>query len=204
MKRKFTAFLVIAALLTSLLSFNVFAATYNAEFSAQFNPEINADIGEWPDLGDTAKVTFSEGSAATITIDFGAPVAFGGNYAAVNTDFPFADDVAASITSFKLDGNAVNMAAAYLNNEGLNGGLRLTICNKWNSNITSQPVDVATLGEFSVLEVTFIVGEAAAAPEAAAAAPRTGDSSMIALFGLLFTLSAAGFAVLRARKKVIQ
>jgi LPXTG-motif cell wall-anchored protein len=189
--------LALSVLLVAMFAMPAFAATFNAEFGAQFNTDVNSELGEWPDLG--AKTTFEAGKAATITVDFDAPVAFGGNYAAINTNFPFDDDVVASITSFKVDGAAVSMGAAFLNAEGIDGGLRLTICNKWNSDIATQPLDVATLGEFTKLEITFIVGEAAGNGGGSNSAGKTNDSTMIGLALLALGLAAAGAFFLRRK-----
>ena len=87
----------------------------------------------------------------------GKTVKFGSNYIAVNTDVPFVEGIEAEITSFKLDGEEVEMGDAFLNSEGINGGLRLTIANKWNDQIAEQPVDPDELGEFQTIEVSFIV-----------------------------------------------
>ena len=152
--RLILSLILAAALLSGLFIPAALAEVYTAEFGAQFNPDVNADVGEWPDLSAYA-ISFVAGEEAVILIEFDAPVAFGGNYAAINTNF--AADGAGKMISFKLDGNDVAMGDVYLNNEGIDGGLRLTICNKWNSNITEQPVDVETLGEFTTLEIVFCV-----------------------------------------------
>jgi hypothetical protein len=128
---------------------------FTAQFGAQFDTDVNADVGEWPDLSDY-EVTFNLDEEVTITIEFDDPVAFGGNYAAINTDVPFPDGTGI-ITSFKLDGEEISMGPAFLNDEGIRDGLRLTICNKWNNDISPQPLDLDTVGEFSKLEITFIV-----------------------------------------------
>jgi len=172
-KNRFSVFLTaVLMFLTLVPAVTAQAADYNAAFGAQFNPEVNADVGEWPDLSEY-NITFDMGEEVTLTIEFDAPVAFGGNYAAIDTDFPA--NGAGSIISLKLDGNEVPMGAAYLNNEGIDGGLRLTICNKWNGDITEQPVDVETLGEFSKLEVTFVVNKGEDAAEEAPPEPAGPD-----------------------------
>jgi hypothetical protein len=190
-----------AVVLITVLAVPAFAASYKAEFGAQFDSDVNADVGEWPD-SSTWVTTFEEGKAATITITFDAPVAFGGNYAAVNTDFPFTDGMTANFTSLKLDGKTISVGAAYLNTEGINGGLRLTLCNKWNSDISAQPVDVATLGEFSKIEITFVVGEpVAGSTGSTGSAAKTGDATLITLaFAALALAACAGVLTIRKIK----
>jgi hypothetical protein len=136
----------------------VASGEFTAEFSAQLNPDVNADVGEWPNaLMSQHSVTFNHEEAATITIEFDAPVAFGGNYAAINTNVPFPEGDGA-ILSFRLDDEPIMMNPAFRNNEGIDGGLRLALCNKWNNDIDEQPIDLDTLGEFSKLEITFMTG----------------------------------------------
>ncbi|MCL2084334.1 MAG: hypothetical protein FWH06_03625, partial [Oscillospiraceae bacterium] len=129
-------------------------ATYNAEFGAQFDDSVT-DVNGW-EIGDPAKTTFKIGEDVSIAITFDEIVKFGENYAAINTDVPFPGSTAV-IKSLKLDGAEIPMGDAYINGEGMSNGLRLTICNKWNSDITEQPLDVATLDEFTSIEIIFTV-----------------------------------------------
>jgi hypothetical protein len=159
MKKRFLPITLAIMLIITFIPFGPAALAegeFTARFEAQFDPGVNDDVGEWPDLGEF-EVKFELEEEAHIVIEFDAPVAFGGNYAAVNTDVPFPGG-AGAITSFKLDGQEIRMRPAFLNGEGIDGGLRLTLCNKWNSDIATQPVDVEHLGEFSKIEITFIAG----------------------------------------------
>ncbi|MCL2030080.1 MAG: hypothetical protein FWG93_00900 [Oscillospiraceae bacterium] len=169
-KRLWVLTLALALILTLIPAVSA-AGEYTAEFAAQFNPDVNGDVGEWPDLSGVS-IAFDLGAESTLTVEFDAPVAFGGNYAAINTDVPFPGHTG-EIVSFTLDGVEVEMGAAYINGEGIGGGLRLALCNKWNSDIEEQPVDVETLGEFSVLEITFIVFSSDEPPPPPPPAPET-------------------------------
>jgi len=146
---------------------------YYAEYGAQMDPVDGWGLGE---LGATG---FVLGQPAVIEIDFGETVSFGeGNYIAINTNLPnpldgppFADTDMAQILSFKLDGNEVSMGDVLLNAEGMpaidnsSDGLRLTLANKWNGDISEQPVDPETLGEFQTLRIEFIVNYVGEPPE---------------------------------------
>ena len=188
------------------------ADEYTAEFGAQFNKDINETVGEWPSFSD-AKVTFTEGVEATFTYTFDSNVKFAGNYVAINTNYPYSEGVSANVTSIKVDGVAVEMGDAYLNNEGTDDGLRLTLTNLWNSDIVTQPMDASAVPEFKTIEIKFIVGEpetttaeettpaetttasGAGAGETTTAAtgtgtPSTGDTAMVGLFVALAAVSA--------------
>lgn len=161
MKKTFKkiAAVAMAAMMTLGCAMSTMAADeYTAEFGAQFNKDVNETVGEWPSFSD-AKVTFTEGTEATFTYTFDENVQFAGNYVAINTNYPYSDDVVANITSVKVDGVAVTTADAYLNNEGTDGGLRLTLTNLWNSDITTQPMDASAVPAFKTIEIKFIVGD---------------------------------------------
>ena len=138
---------------------------FKAEFGAQFD---STTTDEWPSFADKT-VAFDYDKEVTMSLDMGKAVKFGGNYIAINTDVPYVEGMTADVTSFKLDGAEVEMGAAYLNNEGTNSGLRLTILNLWNADIAEQPVDAASLGEFQTIDITFIVNN----PDAAEAEDAT-------------------------------
>ncbi|MCL2079246.1 MAG: hypothetical protein FWH17_05300 [Oscillospiraceae bacterium] len=139
---------------------------YTAQFGAQMDP-----VDGWG-LGDIAATTFLIGETALIAVDFGEVVSFGdGNYIAIETNIPnpyggvpiFSDPNTAQILSFRLDGVEVDMGNVLINAEGMEAidgsgaGLRLTLCNKWNGDITSQPVDPTELGEFTTMEIEFVI-----------------------------------------------
>jgi len=146
---------------------------YFARFGAQMDP-----VDGWG-LGRIAETGFVLGQRAIIDIDFGEPVSFGdGNYIAIETNLPntfegiFADPDMARILVFELDGNDVEMSHALLNAEGMdaldgsaNDGVRLTITNKWNGDISEQPFDPDTVGEFQTLRIEFIINYVGEAPE---------------------------------------
>ena len=159
MKKRLLPIILAIILIMTFIPFGpsaVASGEFTAEFSAQFNPDVNGDVGEWPDLSEYS-VAFNHEEAATIVIEFDAPVAFGGNYAAINTNVPFPGGDGA-ILAFRLDDELIMMNPAFRNGEGTGGGLRLALCNKWNNDIDVQPIDLDTLGEFSKLEITFMTG----------------------------------------------
>lgn len=131
------------------------SGTYTAEFGAQFDSSLG---DEWPSFSDKT-VKFDYDKEASISIDMGSEVAFGGNYIAVNTDAPFIEGVSTGkITSFKLDGKEIPLGETYVNGEGTNGGVRLTILNLWNDQIENQPLDVADLpATFQTIDIKFVV-----------------------------------------------
>ena len=146
---------------------------FEAEFGAQFDKETT---DEWPSFADQ-KVSFDYGEEVTLTIDMGKKVKFGGNYAALNTNVPYVEGMVADFVSISFDGVAAEMGAAYLNDEGTDGGLRLTICTLWNDKITEQPLDLSTVGEFQVMEIKFKVEEPAPEAEDTSAEGDTGDDA---------------------------
>ena len=165
MKRTLSLALALTMVLALTLVYapTAYAAGYTANFGAQFNPDVNGDLGEWFDTADYGgRTAFVEGDEYTMTLEFPSTVAFGGNYAAIDTNFPYTPDALGTILSFKLDGNEVSMSDSLTQDEG--GNVRLTLCNKWNSDISEQPVDLETLGEFSKIEVTFTVSRSGGIP----------------------------------------
>ena len=140
-----------------------------AELGAQFD-KTDGVIAEWPAL---PKATIkADGTDATLTYDFsqyGAPVKFGGNYVAIQTDLPWedydnntnlynADNV--KVSSIKLDGKEYgDLTKLAVNNEG--GGLRITLMNEWNDNFKNgnAPLSGVELPSFTKFEITFSVGE---------------------------------------------
>jgi hypothetical protein len=179
------AFIISVLMLTALLPTVAFAAdeTFTASFGAQFDKELNEEVGEWPDLSDF-DVEFTLGAETTITLEFDEPVALTGNFAGLNTDAPYPDNTGDFI-SIKLDGVEISKNAAYVNSEGIDGGVRLTLFNAWNSDILSQPVDIANFSPFTKLEITFVINEddgtaAAAVPVVVEAPPAaTGGNAII-------------------------
>ncbi|MCL2638380.1 MAG: hypothetical protein FWD48_08410 [Oscillospiraceae bacterium] len=158
-KASFWALIISVLMLTALLPMGTaFAATetFNAQFAAQFDGSVS-DVNGW-ELGDIAATSFGIGETATISITFDEPVKFDENYAAIETSVPYPEYTAA-ITSFKLDGAEIAMGAAFINDEGMEKGstLRLTICNRWNSDIEVQPLEVGGLDEFTSIEISFVV-----------------------------------------------
>ena len=134
------------------------ADEFTAIFAAYLDEGVNPDIGAWADLAEFGgEITFSAGEEVTISIDFGAPTGFSGPFAAINTNFPIGDLGFAQITSFLLDGEDVPLMAQFINDEGIDGGVRLTVSNTWNGDIEVQPVDLSEVGEFTTLEISFIV-----------------------------------------------
>jgi len=138
-----------------VLEANPQTGTYTAEFGAQFDSKLG---DEWPSFADKT-VKFDYDKECTIKLDMGSEVAFGGNYIAINTDAPYVEGVStAAIKSFKLDGKEIKLGDVYLNEEGIDGGLRLTLLNKWNDKITEQPLNTDDLPEkFQTIEITFVV-----------------------------------------------
>ncbi|MDR2598781.1 MAG: hypothetical protein LBC73_00715 [Oscillospiraceae bacterium] len=147
---------------------------YLARLGAQMDP-----VNGW-DLGAKGSTGFVLGTPAVIEIDFEEDVSFGdGNYIAIETNLPnpfedvtiFSDPDMAQILSFTLDGNEVSMGDVLINAEGMdsiNGsgpGLRLTITNKWNGDISEQPLDPEDLGEFQKLRIEFIINYVGEPPE---------------------------------------
>ncbi len=130
---------------------------YKAEFGAQFDSSLT---DEWPSFADQT-INFDTDKVATIKIDLGKKGKFGANYVALNTNIPYNEALTAEVTSFKLDGKEVEGIAldkVFLNEEGIDGGLRLTFCNKWNDKISECVIDdPAALGEFQTIEITFKV-----------------------------------------------
>lgn len=135
---------------------NAKADEYTAEFGAQFDTTVNETVGEWPSFAD-AKVIFTEGETATFSYTFDSNVKFAGNYAAINTNYPYVEGIDAAFVSVKLDGVEMEVGAAFLNNEGTDGGLRLTLTNLWNGDITTQPADISSFPEFKTIEISFVV-----------------------------------------------
>ena len=146
---------------------------YIARFGAQMDP-----VDGWG-LGRMAETGFVMGQPGIIDIDFGETVSFGdGNYIAIETNLPnpfddvdmFSDPNMASILSFQLDGNEVEMDDVMINAEGMaaidgsSTGLRLTLANKWAG--IEGPVDPAELGEFQTLRIEFVINYVGDAPEA--------------------------------------
>ena len=129
---------------------------YKAQMGAQFDTTVNATVGEWPDLsGGAVKVEL--GKEATLTYTFDSEVKFAGNYVGVDTNFPYAADAVAKFVSVKVDGKDVTVGDAFLSAEGIDGGLRLTLTNLWNGDITTQPMDAASVPAFKTIEIKFIV-----------------------------------------------
>ncbi len=189
------------------------AGSYNAEFGAFFNDpsEATDDDGGWLNLGDAAKTTFTDdGSVATITVELAEERSFEGSYAAILTDYPFDEEDLpdAKLISIKLDGKEYKPTTQYLNQEGLNdkdgnAGLRINICNHWNSDITEQPLDLEDIKDvkFKKVEVSFSLKSADAAAESSSSsaesstgtdtATKTGDSTMVAVLAVVALLSLA-------------
>ena len=190
------------------------AEQYDAQFEAFFNdpdPENDKDDGGWPDLGDAAKTTFTDdGSVTTITVEFAEERSFAGPYASVKTSYPFDEEDLpdAKLISIKLDGKEYKPTTQYLNQEGLNdkdgnAGLRINICNHWNSDITEQPLDLEDIKDvkFKKVEVSFSLKSADAAAESSSSsaesstgtdtATKTGDSTMVAVLAVVALLSLA-------------
>ncbi|MCL2819871.1 MAG: hypothetical protein FWD38_03470 [Oscillospiraceae bacterium] len=159
--------------------FNTLEITFivRGVYFAQFAAQMSDDIG-W-ELGDFAATGFVLGQPAVLDIDFGDKVNFGdGNYVAINTNLPntfdgiFADTDMAQILSFQLDGNEIPMGDVLLNPEGLapldgsdNEGVRLNFTNKWNGDISEQPFDPDTVGDFQTLRIEFIIHYVGDPPE---------------------------------------
>ena len=162
--KRFMALLLTAVLILVMvpaMHTQVAAQEFTAVFIAYFNDSVNSDVGSWPDLSEYGgETSFLAGQEATISIDFGAPVAFSGPFAAINTNFPINELGFAQITSLLLDGVDVPLVAQFINNEGIDDQTRLTISNTWNGDIKVQPVDLTALGEFTTLEVSFIISAA--------------------------------------------
>lgn len=141
-----------------------------AELGAQFDTT-DGVIAEWPAL---PKATIkADGTDATLTYDFsqyGAPVKFGSNYVAIQTDLPWedydnntnlynADNV--KVSSIKLDGKEYgDLTKLAVNNEG--GGLRITLMNEWNDNFKNgnAPLSGIELPAFTKFEITLAVTDA--------------------------------------------
>ena len=131
----------------------------SGEFTAEFGAQFNSALGdEWPSFADQT-VKFDYGKESTISIDMGSKVGFGGNYIAVNTNVPYVEGISSGkITSFKLDGKEIPLKDTYINGEGTDGGVRLTILNLWNDQIETQPLDTADLPEtFQTIDISFVV-----------------------------------------------
>ncbi len=131
----------------------------SGEFTAEFGAQFDSSLGdEWPSFSDKT-VKFDYDKEATISLDMGSEVAFGGNYIAVNTDVPYIEDISTgTITSFKLDGEEIPLGETYVNGEGTNGGVRLTILNKWNDQIAEQPLNTDDLpATFQTIEIKFVI-----------------------------------------------
>jgi LPXTG-motif cell wall-anchored protein len=200
----------LAVLLVAMFATPAFAATYKAQLGMFLDENVNAEVGAWPDNGAWI-VEFEKGKQATITVTFDAPVKFAGPYAALETDFPWSDDMAdtSMIISVKLDGVDYPLTTQYINQEGLAAeggrGVRLNLCNEWNSDITTQPILLSELPEFSKLEITFIVGEAEGAPPPPPGgggdkeSAKTGDTAMIGLAVLALGLGGLGAFILKRK-----
>jgi len=162
--KRFIALLLVALLtltMAPIIQVQASQEGFTATFGAYMDESVNPDVGSWPDLTDFGgQVAFSEGQEATITLTFPAPVAFNGPYAAINTDFPYAELGFAEIISLSVDGVDVPLAAQFINDEADGGAVRLTLGNTWNNDVVVQPVDLSALGEFTTLVVTFIVAGA--------------------------------------------
>ncbi len=117
---------------------------------------------------DSVEVAYGKETTISITMDsetvFGEYAEDGsgvdGNYIVVNTDIPYVEGMTAEITSFVLDGVDIEFGDAVLTSEGNSSNkdytkLRLTLANKWNTEITEQPVDPLTLPAFTKLDVSF-------------------------------------------------
>jgi len=168
MKKRILGVALATILLIMMIPFGG-ALSAEGEFTAWFGAQMDP-VNGW-ELGEVAEVRFDLNEEATISIDFGEVVSFGdGNYIAIETNIPnsftgipFANPVLAQILSFTLDGEEVELDDVLINAEGkgaIDGsglGMRLTLANKWNGDISSQPVDPTTLGEFENLEITFII-----------------------------------------------
>jgi len=133
---------------------------YTARFGAYLDESVNEEVGSWPALADFGgEITFVGGQEATISLVFPAPVAFNGPFAAIETDFPFTEEVDGEIISLMLDGVEFPLVAQFVNQEGFGDpqGVRLTLSNTWNGDIPVQPIDLTELPEFTTLDVTFII-----------------------------------------------
>jgi len=171
MKKRLLPIFLALVMLMAIIPFGTVAIANTDEFTAWFGAQMDP-VNGW-ELGDVAEINFKLNEETTLTIDFGETVSFGdGNYIALETNVPnpftgmdpFQNPVLAEVLSFTLDGKEVNADDVFLNAEGKDAiddsgkGLRLTLANKWSSiPDEDQPVDPATLGEFNVLEITFIV-----------------------------------------------
>jgi len=153
---------------------------YFAQLDAYMESDLfDDDYHGWA-LGRAAQTGFLMGHPAVIEIEFDDLVTFGeGHYIAINTNLPnpfdgepiFADPGMAQILSFKLDDVEIDRGDVLLNAEGMDAidssstGLRLTLTNKWNPEISEQPLDPEGLGEFTKLRVEFIVNYVGEPPE---------------------------------------
>ena len=194
--------LALAALLLTMLAIPAFAAAYEATLMGQLDTDVpgSAAIGEWDiEKQPGAKVSFELGKQATITMEFAEPIKFSSNWTGISTNFPVTSDEdaeasMAKIISFKVDGKDLGAKKVPLINRDNSGFLTIDVSRKWGGDY--DVYGLADMAPFSKLEITFMVGEAAAG---SAPAAKTGDATMIGLAGLLLVLSAGGAILLKKR-----
>lgn len=182
--RKFKKLLVAALAATMVLSSMVISAfaadEYKCGVEGQFNTEVKENFAEWENLSGYQSTFKADGSVQTYKADYGKKVQFSGNYVGLQTNVPVTLDADKKVTnvakliSVKLDGVEVPVTGTVLTAEGYDGGLRITLINQWNKDITTQPIAADAWNKpFQTIEVQFSVG--------AAEDTGAGDSSATAL-----------------------
>lgn len=202
--RRFFAGIAATAMAVSTMVIASAEASYEAKMGAQFDTS-RCTMEEWAAIEET--VTFNDGDTATLTVDFGEEVAFAGNYVGLDTNIPWDDEnpPVGELVSVKLDGTEVAIDNQVLTPEGIDGGLRLTLTNQWNGDITTQPInpDVWLNTTFTKIEITFTAGAAAAeeepTPEEEPVPETNPDSGLVGLS--VAGLAVAGAAVVATKKR---
>ncbi|MDR2589578.1 MAG: hypothetical protein LBC71_01125 [Oscillospiraceae bacterium] len=197
--RKITATILIIFILILTIPVGVPASAegeYKASFNVQFDAGFNSTVGESPDLS-AFDITFDLSRAVSMVMEFSDPVRIS-DFAAIDTNIPFPGGLGV-FTALRLDGREVAVSAPYLSNEGIDGGMRLTLWDRNHGDIVKQPVDLSEQGHFSKLEIrmyttigdifgnAWIGGTFSSPPTSAARMMEFKEQSVPIMIGMPFT-----------------
>ncbi|MCL1820279.1 MAG: hypothetical protein FWG36_06455 [Oscillospiraceae bacterium] len=170
MKKKFFSILLAAMMVAALVVPASAATEYKATLKGELDTSVSDSVDQWGiENIPSATVKFTLGVEATISMTFDEPIKFTGNWTGIATNFPVkgADDAAASgakITSFKVDGKELGSKALPLIDQDDKGFLTIDIARQWGEP-AQDTYGLIKMAPFTSLEITFIVGEAAAPAE---------------------------------------
>jgi hypothetical protein len=170
LKIKKLRFRFLATLLCTLLVmaclpvFTASAEVFEATLMGQLDADVSSYVDEWG-IGDlpSASVNFSLGQEATISMSFGEPIKFTGNWTGISTNVPVASDedaeaLGGGIVSFVVDGVDLGMRYVPLINRDDSGFLTIDIARQWGGDYDAYDHPSITPLNSRHLEHTLIAG----------------------------------------------